>query len=152
MKKDQKGFGVIEVLCVLVIVGLIGIAGWFVLERQSGKNAADVTSNSKQSGKTKTDTASNQQTKDPYKDWKTFCSSTYPFCFRYPSNWKTPLPELENAGQSNAKWIATAQDPKEVINLDFEMLLAPSDITDSTELFVESVTPNQKSSWSVLVT
>ena len=37
MKKNQKGFSVVEMLIVLVVVGLIGVAGWFVFERQNNK-------------------------------------------------------------------------------------------------------------------
>lgn len=35
MHKDQKGFGVIEILVVIVVVGLIGAAGWVAYDRQS---------------------------------------------------------------------------------------------------------------------
>jgi type II secretory pathway pseudopilin PulG len=37
VKKNEKGFGVVEILVVLVIVGLIGTAGWLVYARQNNK-------------------------------------------------------------------------------------------------------------------
>jgi prepilin-type N-terminal cleavage/methylation domain-containing protein len=39
MKNNQKGFSVVEILIVIVIVGLIGVAGWFVYNRQNDKQA-----------------------------------------------------------------------------------------------------------------
>lgn len=38
MKNNQKGFSAVEVLLVLVILGLIGLAGWFVFNRNADKN------------------------------------------------------------------------------------------------------------------
>jgi prepilin-type N-terminal cleavage/methylation domain-containing protein len=39
MKNNQKGFSVVEVLIVIVIVGLIGAVGWLVMDRQNNKAA-----------------------------------------------------------------------------------------------------------------
>lgn len=46
MKTNQKGFGAVEVLIVVVIVGLLGAVGWLVYDRQ--KNSAQENSNSSQ--------------------------------------------------------------------------------------------------------
>jgi len=37
MKKNEKGFSVIEILIVIVVVGLIGAAGWFVYNNKTEK-------------------------------------------------------------------------------------------------------------------
>lgn len=53
MKTNQKGFSVVEVLIVVVIVGLIGTVGWFVYDRQKSKNNEQpVTQNSQQNQET----------------------------------------------------------------------------------------------------
>jgi prepilin-type N-terminal cleavage/methylation domain-containing protein len=44
MKANQKGFGVVEILVVIVIVGLIGAVGWLVYDRQNNKTDSRQTS------------------------------------------------------------------------------------------------------------
>jgi len=39
MKTNQKGFSVVEVILVVVIVGLLGVVGWLVYDRQQDKTA-----------------------------------------------------------------------------------------------------------------
>jgi prepilin-type N-terminal cleavage/methylation domain-containing protein len=56
MKNNQKGFSVVEILVVLVIVGLLGTVGWLIHDRQSSKIANEQTSVSQ----TKTQTSQNQ--------------------------------------------------------------------------------------------
>lgn len=38
MKSNQKGFGVVEILIVVVVVGLLSIVGWLVYDRQKSKS------------------------------------------------------------------------------------------------------------------
>ncbi len=40
MKKNQAGFGVVEGLLVLVVAGIIGFTGWYVLQSKSKTNNA----------------------------------------------------------------------------------------------------------------
>ena len=37
MKANQKGFSVVEIFIVIVVVGLIGTVGWLVYDRQKSK-------------------------------------------------------------------------------------------------------------------
>lgn len=43
MKTNQKGFGVVEGLIIVVIVGLIGFAGWMVITNRSASQTSNVT-------------------------------------------------------------------------------------------------------------
>lgn len=58
MKQHQKGFSVVELLIIIVIVGLIGTVGWLVYDRQKSKAKTN------ESTKTEvvTDPAENKQT------------------------------------------------------------------------------------------
>lgn len=58
MKKNEKGFGAVEILIVLVIVGLIGGTGWYVLR---GKNK--ITKPSETSNTHKTESQASQTKK-----------------------------------------------------------------------------------------
>lgn len=44
MKDNQKGFSVVEILIVIVVVGLLGTVGWLVYDRQKGKTDNQQTS------------------------------------------------------------------------------------------------------------
>lgn len=58
MKANQKGFSVVEILIVIVVVGLLGAVGWMVYDRQNSKtkNKETVTTQSNQKSKNDTDT------------------------------------------------------------------------------------------------
>jgi len=38
MNNNQRGFGIVEGLLIIVVVGLIGLAGWVFVQRQDDKN------------------------------------------------------------------------------------------------------------------
>jgi prepilin-type N-terminal cleavage/methylation domain-containing protein len=67
MKKNQKGFSVIEVLLVLVIIGLVVGIGWYTLNRNNHHRSA---------------TNSAQPTKA-----KTYTDSSKLYTLSYPENW-----------------------------------------------------------------
>lgn len=75
---NQNGFGVIETLLVLVILGFVGFTGWFVYSsnKVADKNyeAANTSSSSEQS---RQQNALNKTYKDPVGK----------FGFKYPANW-----------------------------------------------------------------
>jgi hypothetical protein len=37
MKNNQKGFGLVETLLILVIIGLVGFVGWYVWDSKSNR-------------------------------------------------------------------------------------------------------------------
>lgn len=61
MKKlNQKGFSVVEILIVIVVVGLLGAVGWLVYDRQSKNN--DSSNKSQTSSTAPTDTTTKSET------------------------------------------------------------------------------------------
>jgi prepilin-type N-terminal cleavage/methylation domain-containing protein len=88
MKNNQKGFSVVEILIVVVIVGLISAVGWLVYDRQQSKvdnrGAIPVTQTSQQEQKTADQNDSKQQE-------NTVQYSIYDkngVRFEYPLDWK----------------------------------------------------------------
>lgn len=69
MKVNQKGFSVVEILIVIVVVGLVGAVGWLVYDRQKSKtehkDAAVQTSE-------QTNEQAKQETKDEVKQTNYF--------------------------------------------------------------------------------
>lgn len=84
MQVNQKGFSVVEILIVIVVVGLLGAVGWLVYDRQKDKtsNSTATTSTTKADTTPKTTEAA-----DPYKDWQSYCDTRAKSCFKYPQGW-----------------------------------------------------------------
>lgn len=66
MKANQKGFSVVEILVVIVVVGLLGAVGWLVYDRQRDKTEPVVTKT--ETVVTKTETQKNSTDNAPTKD------------------------------------------------------------------------------------
>lgn len=95
--KNQKGFGVVEILLVIVVIGLIVAVGWLFFDRQQSKtNDNATTSNSSKTSTTstkETDTTSTESTKTtiyPNTETDTGASSTskdLSFTAELPTGW-----------------------------------------------------------------
>ncbi len=87
MKSNQKGFSVVEILIVIVVVGLIGTVGWLVNDRQKNNKSTETASNSNTATEQKETTKEEVKAVDPYNGWLTFCDDKAALCFKYPSDW-----------------------------------------------------------------
>lgn len=87
MNKNQKGFSVVEVLVMVIIVVLISAVGWLVYDRQSSKADPAVTPTSTSS--TQQNTAVEEQPKkvDETADWVKYSNKSGAFSVNYPKNW-----------------------------------------------------------------
>ena len=83
MKANQKGFSVVEILIVIVVVGLLAVAGWLVYDRQKNRTddkAATQTSTTQP----KSDNSSNESVLEGFKKY-----DDANFSMQYPNLWKT---------------------------------------------------------------
>jgi prepilin-type N-terminal cleavage/methylation domain-containing protein len=89
MKSNQKGFSVIEILLVIVVVGLIGTVGWLVYDRQNSDTDAQANQNSVQEqGNTEEDQPiGDKDTSNVPEGWTTYDNETLGFSFNYPSEY-----------------------------------------------------------------
>lgn len=87
MKKlNTKGFGLIEGLLILVIVGIVGGTGFYVYNanKKASGSSDGSTIVKKDSG-----TVAKEQAEDPYEGWLTYESKLNSgLTFRYPADWK----------------------------------------------------------------
>ncbi len=67
MKSDQKGFGVVEILLIVVVMGLIGIVGWIVYDRKDSDNESPANSVNTQSSQQDQDNTSETVTESDVK-------------------------------------------------------------------------------------
>lgn len=91
MKNNQKGFSVVEILIVIVVVGLLGAAGWLVYDRQNKTNNSEQSAGNTQNGKLKEQQANSEaqpaQTVDETQNWTNFTSSKG-WQLRIPDGWE----------------------------------------------------------------
>lgn len=86
LRKNQSGFGAIEAILIVVIVGIIGGAGWYVWKSQSEANNTLGNLSSAQNDPQKAEKKA-VPTVDPTKDWVVFKSDAGKFSLKYPSSW-----------------------------------------------------------------
>lgn len=84
---NQEGFSVVETLMLLIIIVLIGAAGWLVYrDNKKTPTAIKVTTSTASSTTNTSSSAGPNQAQ--YAGWLSFCSSYGGLCLKYPSNWK----------------------------------------------------------------
>lgn len=90
---QQKGFSAIEVIIVIVLLGLLGSAGWLFIHKQNESK----TTASKTSSSSKSDAKKDQQstTKTP-SDFQSFSDTTHGFMFAYPKAWGDFKPQTDS--------------------------------------------------------
>lgn len=79
----KNGFGTVGALVVLIVVGLIGIAGWYVWGSRNSAQNPEPSSNNLQAETPKEYTRSATIPTD----WKTYTNDEYKINLKYPSNW-----------------------------------------------------------------
>ena len=95
MKKNEKGFSVVEILIIVVIVGLLGAVGWLVYDRQKSKT--DNSSTTPQTSQQKTTTTAKTATPDPYSGWATCSDQIIGASVKYPSDWQNNVSNPTNS-------------------------------------------------------
>lgn len=86
--KNKKGFGTVEILLAILVIGLIAIVGWLVFDRnkkQTDNGVAKTVSN-QQVATVENNNAENAKP-DLTKDWQTYSNKAGGFSFKYPSTW-----------------------------------------------------------------
>lgn len=88
MKINQKGFGVVEILIVIVVVGILGTVGWLMYGRQKSKtDEKQADSQSSQQEKQETPKEEAKVT-DPYNGWKSGTFKYTNLSYKLPPNWQ----------------------------------------------------------------
>ncbi len=87
MRKNKKGFGVVEIILIIVVIGLIVAVGWLFFDRQKDKASdSETATTNQQTEKQKTDTSVNTEENVP-SGWFTYENSSLGFSFSHPSEY-----------------------------------------------------------------
>src|SRR3954451_130781 len=93
--KNARGFALVEILLVVAVVTIVGVAGFIVYNQHHNKPRSDATTGSSlTSSKDKTGTA----TSNPI-----YKSTPYGYTFSYPATWETAttITDLGNSSRSS---------------------------------------------------
>lgn len=90
ISQNQKGFGVVEVIVIIVVLALIVVGGWYVWQAQNRPTGQQPSAN--------TPSATNNNTAvDPYEGWKLYCDEVRKACFKYPADWTLDTQDVDGA-------------------------------------------------------
>jgi hypothetical protein len=94
MKKNQSGFSAVEAFLILVIVGIIGGTGWYVLRANNNTNKTLNNAGLGTAAKTRKKTSpAPTPPVDPTSSWTSYSSKSGKYSLKYPSTWATsPIP------------------------------------------------------------
>ncbi len=88
MKTNQKGFSVVDLLIILVVVGLIGGAGWYVW--QSSLKKTDTTPTTSNTTEQKKTTKEVTRAAEPYEGWQEVTFTPENIKVKLPATIKSP--------------------------------------------------------------
>jgi hypothetical protein len=116
MRRNQKGFGAVEGLLILVIVGLIGFVGWYVYRAmQNTNNAYNSATKTSASASPKFGKAAKNSKSvakpskaDPTAGWATLKSPDGSFNFKAPMGWVSLTCE-KSGGSMSTVYMASSQ-------------------------------------------
>jgi prepilin-type N-terminal cleavage/methylation domain-containing protein len=124
MKANQKGFGFVEILIVIVVVGVLGAVGWLVYDRQKSKTSDTPNTQVNTTQKEETPKKETEATKDPYADWETASFELAQASFKYPKSLKMAH-EVKADASSNTgfeTYTLTAGDNTKISLIAFHFL------------------------------
>lgn len=82
--KNQKGFGAVEAILILVIIILIGVIGWLVYKNH---HKSTTTKNTATTSSSKPKSTTSSTSNNPYAGWNTYTSKLGGFTLKYPASW-----------------------------------------------------------------
>ena len=145
-KKDQKGFGATEMLMVLVIIGLIAMAGWLVNRNHTKTQAAVGVNRSTHTNPAVNTPSSNQS---QYAGWKSFCSSYGGLCLKYPSTWKLSQASFAPGQNTNGQEADTITSPTASVAVSYMPSAQVSGVRLNETIKVVGVNPTATSDLKV---
>lgn len=125
MKRNQRGFGLIELLIIVIMVAVAGIVGYYTYTRI--KNRPSQTTN--------TQVSTPEPEAEP--EFKEFVSKEFGFKFEYPSSWGTlKLQQSQVAGKTGKAYELTSDDFSKRISGFITKDWKPKNSTDVVTGFV----------------
>ena len=89
--KAQRGFGLLGILLILLVLVVVAGSGVYVWHRDHKAKkpvSSQATTTASTTGSSKSDSSSSTAAPaDPHAGWKSYCDTTYHYCFKYPTDW-----------------------------------------------------------------
>lgn len=131
MKKNENGFGLVGILCVVVLLCAIGAVGYRVV---SSKNKSTDSSKNSQSSDQNLPLATLNDVDTS--NWKSFKSDTYGISFKVPENWKAEDLPLAN----NYPGVVISSSERKIGDKSgvFSILIRTSKVKEQTNYFFDA--------------
>lgn len=84
LRNNQQGFGAVEIILVVAVIVLLGVAGWLVYRNHHKATNTSPTTTTSNIHKT---SSTSSQTADPYAGWKSYTLKYEQATFKYPAGW-----------------------------------------------------------------
>lgn len=101
IQKNERGFGALAILLVVILIGVIGFAGWYIYQNEQGdtteNTAANEAADRTEEGRTIPD------------GWTDYNNNELGFAFAYPEDWGEITID-ETTGESGESYIASFTD------------------------------------------
>ncbi|MCB9819989.1 hypothetical protein H6796_01655 [Candidatus Nomurabacteria bacterium] len=112
MRKNQKGFGVIEILLIVAVIGLTVAVGWLFLDRQKNNDPVNKVDSSDNSTETATESPKeNIKKADETVNWLSYSSPKNTYSIKVPDGWS--IDSLSNSG-TDGLWAWSSESIKHV--------------------------------------
>ena len=133
MKKNQNGFGVVEIILVLIVIGVIFTLGWIAYSHYHKQTTL------------KNNTTQNTSTtvkKDDITSYKTYTTDIYNISFEYPDSWSLsdPVTSNEEGNVSRSVTVNTSNNTKVDFTVGIRGLGGGCDAPSTYEVIDTSVT------------
>ena len=116
MKRDQSGFGAVEGLLMVIIVGLLGFMGWYVYHAMQNTNntykavtATNMSTGPKFGTKASKHATTTTKPADPTAGWTIVKSPDGSFSFKAPPSWVSLTCE-KSGGSASTVYLAASQN------------------------------------------
>lgn len=104
MQKNQKGFGHVGIIVIVIVLGLVGLSGWFVWNNNKTDDASNTGATKNDSSETNDD--SQTETYDVPAGYELYKNTELGFKLTYPETWQRP----QIAADANAALSAVLSD------------------------------------------
>lgn len=135
MKKNQNGFGVVEVILIVLVVAILVGLSWKAYGHISSKDNSNIKNTPVKSVENSAKTNKSPISNDPYDGWLTYKSMYSTATIRYPSNWTLQFTKDDDSKFENALLIS----PKNADSLAFAIgILVNEPTLPSTDQILKS--------------
>jgi len=127
-KRQQKGFGIIGALLIIVLLAVLGGVGWYAYKKYGVKTNVNVSvkpvNNLNLNANVNTNTNTNANISVDTSDWQNFTNNNYHYQLSYPENWYYLPKAMSGQPAPASAFFANVQDTTQPSYASFNILVS----------------------------